>query len=709
MKLQISLAAAVLLLFAVAAAQTPDPVVGAEKEPLVGPVADVSLPPVTFLDYIGQPEQIGTTWYDYQHNSSMSRMIAYGDDGSIHCAWMNGLDAGATQRVIYYNKKDPLSATWVYGTTGMQVNQDSYAGYCTLDLDMSGNPVIAYHARPLTGLNYTPVVWNSTGEHYISTMPPGVTELTWPHVAVDTRDYIHVVAATNPTGQIYYTRSEDGGLTWIPWELVVDWGTGGAVSQTICSDLATGKVAIGYCRPITTSTFAEDVYYVESTDGVTWDFANPVNITDFEGGGHPMSESTRAYADLNMLYDSMGNLHIVYTSIPYPYQADTGGMIWHWSEATGHCKVTGTFEENAWTAFNDPGAWRYPIDRPHIAESNVPAVIPTLYVQWGQCTTPGDVSAGGYGNWDVYVTYSTDGGMNWMAPVNVTDTQSPGAPAGQCMSENWANLAKVASDKMHIQYIFDLDAGGIPQNEGTWTENPVFYQGVPVDSILTNMLVDIEPDTVPFVIPPSGGSFDYTVSITNMSAFTIHFDGWLVVELPTGGIVELISRTGLMLPPGGAITRTLTMFIPGAAPAGDYTATLSVGDYGWNIWGEDSIFFTKGGVDAAAGGSWACTGWEETANITASPADPGTRLQAKVSPNPFNPATTIRFELDRAARTDLSVFDLTGRKVATLVEGWLNTGTHEVTFDASGLPSGVYLYRITSGSAVSTGKLVLMK
>lgn len=68
-------------------------------------------------------------------------------------------------------------------------------------------------------------------------------------------------------------------------------------------------------------------------------------------------------------------------------------------------------------------------------------------------------------------------------------------------------------------------------------------------------------------------------------------------------------------------------------------------------------------------------------------------------PNPFNPHTTIRFELPAGADVRLDVFDVLGRRVATLVDARVAAGRHEVSFDASGLPSGVYVYQLRTGAA----------
>ncbi len=78
-------------------------------------------------------------------------------------------------------------------------------------------------------------------------------------------------------------------------------------------------------------------------------------------------------------------------------------------------------------------------------------------------------------------------------------------------------------------------------------------------------------------------------------------------------------------------------------------------------------------------------------------------------PNPFNPATTIRFDLPQSGNVVLSVFNLLGQEVATLVNARMNAGKHVVSFDASRLTSGVYFYTLSSGNFVATKKMILMK
>jgi len=78
-------------------------------------------------------------------------------------------------------------------------------------------------------------------------------------------------------------------------------------------------------------------------------------------------------------------------------------------------------------------------------------------------------------------------------------------------------------------------------------------------------------------------------------------------------------------------------------------------------------------------------------------------------PNPFNPSTNIRYALPSAGAVTLKVYDLIGREVATLVNGFQPSGQYTVSFNASSLASGVYLYRLETGASSQVRKMVLMK
>ena len=78
-------------------------------------------------------------------------------------------------------------------------------------------------------------------------------------------------------------------------------------------------------------------------------------------------------------------------------------------------------------------------------------------------------------------------------------------------------------------------------------------------------------------------------------------------------------------------------------------------------------------------------------------------------PNPFNPTTTIEYELPNNSRVTLSVYDILGRELVTLVDGEETVGNHEVSFDASRFASGIYFYRIETPGFTKVMKMVLIK
>lgn len=78
-------------------------------------------------------------------------------------------------------------------------------------------------------------------------------------------------------------------------------------------------------------------------------------------------------------------------------------------------------------------------------------------------------------------------------------------------------------------------------------------------------------------------------------------------------------------------------------------------------------------------------------------------------PNPFNPSTTVAYDLPEDGQTTLEIFDMLGRRVEVLVDEHQEAGSYEVRFDATGLPSGRYIYRLRSGDFTGHGTMILAK
>jgi hypothetical protein len=201
-----------------------------------------------------------------------------------------------------------------------------------------------------------------------------------------------------------------------------------------------------------------------------------------------------------------------------------------------------------------------------------------LYAVYTEFDTS-DCSGNGFANGDLMMNYSVDGGASWSGATNMTDSHTPGCAPGDCDSDHWSSVADRVDGYLHIIYVNDKDAGGIPQTEGSLTESPLLYLAYP------NPLSSVE-----------------------------HGD-----ELPT-------------------------------------TFTLS-----------------------------------------------------QNYPNPFNAKTNITFNLENASNIELSVYDITGAKVASLVNSRMDAGQHSINWDANDVASGVYYYSLKTNGEESTRKMTLLK
>jgi len=302
-------------------------------------------------------------------------------------------------------------------------------------------------------------------------------------------------------------------------------------------------------------------------------------------------------------------------------------------------------------------------------------------------------------------------GTTMMNMVCLNDVNNDGyvdiLGAGDYASENWTNIFLWDTD-----YVYDPDAIVIPCFQYNVRHDGI----VDVEFVTPELAATLTPINPPIVIPSGGGSFDYTVEIENIGSSAAAFDGWIEADLPTGTTFgPIILRENITLPVGGMVNRTLTQYVPGAAPAGTYTYRLNVGYHPDVVLAFDEFTLTKSGMDGGlADSGWNLYGWEDETHPSIQSAGTDDYTLVECYPNPFNPSTTISFQLREAGFVKLEVFDINGRNVgARLPRPYTGrrypAGTHQITFDGSGLPSGIYVYRLTAGDFTASGKMVLMK
>jgi len=232
------------------------------------------------------------------------------------------------------------------------------------------------------------------------------------------------------------------------------------------------------------------------------------------------------------------------------------------------------------------------------------------------------------------------------------------------------------------------------------------------DYVAPDVIISLSPETLPIVIPAMGGSFDFLIQVDNNELNQVTADVWTMVTLPNGSEYgPIINAPGLSFSASSSVNRSRTQLVPAGAPAGDYVYHGYIGNYPNMVYSEDSFNFSKSTV---ADGNANIQGWDNWGEGFGIESD----IQQvtveeyqllSVYPNPFNPTTTISFALPDAAEVLLSVYDVNGRLVNTLVNGYRSAGIHKVTFDASDLPSGIYFAQIEAVNLHVMQKLILLK
>ena len=220
------------------------------------------------------------------------------------------------------------------------------------------------------------------------------------------------------------------------------------------------------------------------------------------------------------------------------------------------------------------------------------------------------------------------------------------------------------------------------------------------------------PHNPPIIIPSGGGSFTFDCEIENNANEDYIIDIWTDITLSAGGNYPLNTWENINFLSGAFVARyDLQQFVPATAVGGEYSYNGYVRDhFTWELLAMDSFDFIKESPDGSSNHDygWTLFGWDEDEELTAGNIPSEFKLNPP-HPNPFNPTTAISYQLQAASYVELVVYDITGREVATVADGWYNAGAHEVTFDGSGLASGIYFARLSAGGNQSIQKMLLVK
>ncbi|NQS99200.1 MAG: T9SS type A sorting domain-containing protein [candidate division Zixibacteria bacterium] len=225
-------------------------------------------------------------------------------------------------------------------------------------------------------------------------------------------------------------------------------------------------------------------------------------------------------------------------------------------------------------------------------------------------------------------------------------------------------------------------------------------------------MVNLTPHNTPIIIPENGGSFEFDIEITNNINSIQTFDLWTQIYY-TGDpafVVPVLTVTGISLPPTFTVIRLREQDIPPYAPGGIYNYNAFVGEYPWVVEDMNSFNFEKEGGDGILGSpsDWLCRGELFDGEARVYP-EPESFMLFSAYPNPFNEKTALSYQLQAASYVELTVYDVNGREVARLAEGFYTAGIHQVVFDGSEFSSGIYFARLQTEGFSQTRKLLLIK
>jgi hypothetical protein len=225
--------------------------------------------------------------------------------------------------------------------------------------------------------------------------------------------------------------------------------------------------------------------------------------------------------------------------------------------------------------------------------------------------------------------------------------------------------------------------------------------------------VNFSPLSMRITIPNPGGSFNFDVLLRRNLAPQAPYTVWARIKNPDGSYTNpTLGPVTINTPVNLAVSRIRTQSVPGSWSAGQYWYIgYANNSYAYPAIDSTSFPFTKLATGRGP------TVWDASCSgepfpgevISLISSQPSQFVMQSAYPNPFNPTTTISFTLPEANRVTLSVYDISGKLVTTLVDGYREAGVQQVTFDGSNLASGIYFCRIQASNLTAMQKLVLMK
>ncbi len=494
------------------------------------------LPPGRDDVIVGEQLEAGNTWYDYQSNGCVGKMIAVDEQGGVHVTWMDGYssdNAGTRQQKYNYY----ADGAWIE-EDGIQAPPGSRSGYGSIALsrEEEQRALIFCHAILVAGQEPTGVVLIDFGRGFgafesFPTPNYADTRVLWPQGIVSPDEIIHVVGNRSDAGMISYTGTEFAGgqpsFPDVPIEVSPTSLNTYRIAQSPNSERAaitwiasrTGIPAPAEWDGFLAYQINNDLWLAWTDDGVEWNFDNPLNVTnvippnpDLEGD-ESYGDTLRPFITHDVIFDENDMIHIIFDTrgmwemAIYDPEVDRppidgmtldASILFHWTEedCTFSPVADGWFsqqirdENDSLVIWPQPGAWKSNVCAPSLAYApNGDLYCVYNYYPYDDYNDYVDNAGRSHG--DVNVAVSTNNGASWYYPTMLVQTLSQLPEPGQGMCEEYPTVAEKVDEDLHILYILDHEAGTSIQDENANnTLNEVYYLRVPIDEVARDSIYE---------------------------------------------------------------------------------------------------------------------------------------------------------------------------------------------------------------------------
>jgi Secretion system C-terminal sorting domain/BNR repeat-like domain len=508
-----------------------------------------------------------------------------------------------------------------------------------------------------------------------------------PCVVVDTAGnfFVFTISLNNSSGngEAWVFKSSDAGVTFNNYYLIANGPTWFEDKEMAACDLNPNSPYVNNLYiSWTRFTYSTDILFSRSTDdGVTW--SSPITLSDQDG----VQGSNPAIGPNGEIYD-----------VWYGYNGYNEGMFFAKSTDGGSSFTSSTMVSTA------PGSW-FPSIAVDVSGGPNNG---NIYVTWDDTRNVDD---------DVFLCRSTDGGSTWTNPPLRINND----PVGNGKDQFWPWVTVNEQGNVYIvfydtrnttnnnyikAYLAESTDGGqtFDNNELSTQESPT---NTPNSDVRFGDYIGIDSynyRVVPVWTDERAGGFDeeiYTAVINNATP----------VELVSFDAQSVDSR--VLLTWSTATEKNNRGFEIQRSTDGANFSTIGFVQGNGTTTNQNSYSYT----DSPTGGKFyyrlkqidydGSFNYSQTVEIYNHSSF--NYALSQNYPNPFNPSTTIKYSIKNPGMVSLKVFDVLGNEVASLVNQHQQTGTYEVTFDASLLASGVYYYRMSTESFVQTKKMILIK